>query len=307
MGVLLTAAAIVASTGVGVWSELRWPRGAVELARRALLAVLYFVLPVVIFLNLASAHVDLEDGIGIVLALVACVVTAVLVWWVASRVMRLPRPQVGAVVVSAMTANTAFVGFPLTIALLGRDQLSTAVLYDALVSAPMTLIGAFAVGAAFGTKAGESPRARVRAFFIRNPVLFGALLGLLAPRSLAPEALVHIAQTAVIGIIPIGFFAVGATLAEDAERGTLPIPPPLTRAVLLSLAGRLVLAPALLTVLAAPLIDLPPTYRLMIAMPTALNALIVSHAYGLDNRIVAEVVAWSTAIVIAAALVSLLF
>lgn len=307
MGVLLTAAAIVASTGVGVWSELRWPRGAVELARRGLLAVLYFVLPVVIFFNLASAHIDLDEGVGILLALVANVVTALVVWWVASRVMRLPRPQVGAVVVGAMTANTAFVGFPLTIALLGRDQLPTAVLYDALVSGPMSLIGAFAVGAAFGTKSGESPRERVRAFFARNPPLYGAILGLLAPRSLAPEALVHIAQVAIIATLPIGFFAVGATLAEDAEKGTLPVPPPLTRAALLAVLGRLVLAPAILTALAAPLIDLPTVYRLMIAMPTALNALIVSHAYGLDNRTVAEVVTWSTAIVIAGALVSLLF
>ena len=57
--------------------------------------------------------------------------------------------------------------------------------------------------------------------------------------------------------------------------------------------------------LAAPLIDLPAAYRLMSAMPTGLNAMVVSHAYGLDNQIVAEAVTWSTAIVVAAALVSL--
>ena len=57
--------------------------------------------------------------------------------------------------------------------------------------------------------------------------------------------------------------------------------------------------------LAAPLIDLPSAYRLMSAMPTGLNAMVVSHAYGLDNQIVAEAVTWSTAIVVAAALVSL--
>ena len=59
--------------------------------------------------------------------------------------------------------------------------------------------------------------------------------------------------------------------------------------------------------LAAPLIDLPSAYRLMSAMPTGINALVVSHAYGLDKRIVAETITWSTAIVILAALVSLLF
>ena len=307
MGVLLTAAAIVASTGVGVWSEQRWPRAAAAGARRALLVILYAVTPLIYFLNLASSHINLDEGIGILLALLANTATGVFVWWVASRVMRLPRSQVGGVIVAAMVVNTGYLGFPLTIALLGRDQLPTAVLYDALVTGPLLLIGAFAVGAAFGTKAGETPRVRVRAFFTRNPPLYGAVLGLLAPASLAPATLVHISQIAVICILPIGFFAVGATLAEDAERGTLPIPPPLTRPVALALVGRLLLAPALLTALAAPLIDLPITYRLLIALPTGLASLMVSHAYGLDNRTVAEAVAWSTAIVVFVALVSLLF
>ena len=43
------------------------------------------------------------------------------------------------------------------------------------------------------------------------------------------------------------------------------------------------------SLLAAPLIDLPGPYRLLAAMPCGLNSLIVSHAYGLDMRIVAEV------------------
>ena len=68
-----------------------------------------------------------------------------------------------------------------------------------------------------------------------------------------------------------------------------------------------VMVPALLMLLAAPLIDLPAAYRLMSAMPTGLNAMVVSHAYGLDNQIVAEAIVWSTAIVILAALVSLAF
>lgn len=307
MGVLLTAAAITVSTAIGVWSEHRWPRGAAEAARGALLVVLYVILPVVVFLNLASAHIDLDEGVGILLALLTNAVTGTVVWWVASRILRLPRPEVGAVIVCAMLANTAFLGFPLTIALLSRHDLPTAVLYDVLVSGGTLLIGAVAVGAAFGTKAGAAPRERARTFFTRNPALYGAVLGLLAPRSLAPETLVHIAQIVMIGMLPVGFFAVGATLAEDAEEGILPVPPPLTRPVLLAIAGRLLLAPLILTAVAAPLIDLPSTYRLLIAMPTGLNALVVSHAYGLDNRTAAEAVAWSTAVVVAVALLSLLF
>jgi len=305
MGVLLTTAAIVAAVGVGVWSEIRWPQGAANAARKALLILLYALLPPVIFFNLAHAEIDLSHAVGIGLALVAVSLTGVFAWWMASRVLRLPRHQTGAVICAVLSVNTGYLGYPLTVALLGRGELSTAVLYDVLVTGPSLLLGAFAVGAAFGTKAGDTPRDRVRAFFTRNPPLYAAIAGLLAPSALAPQVLVDASQALIVAILPIGFFAVGATLAEGAEHGELPLPPPLTRPVLLALVARLAIVPALLMLLAAPLIDLPAAYRLMSAMPTGLNAMVVSHAYGLDNQIVAEAVTWSTAIVIAAALVSL--
>jgi predicted permease len=211
------------------------------------------------------------------------------------------------VICSVLVANTAYLGYPLTVALLGRDHLSTGVLFDVLVSGPGLMLGAFGVAAAFGDRAGAGVRERARAFFTRNPPLYAAVLGLLAPDALAPAGLVDASQVLAVAILPIGFFAVGATLAEGAEHGELPFPPPITPPVALAVGARLALAPALLMLLAAPLIDLPSAYRLMSAMPTGINAMVVSHAYGLDNRIVAEAITWSTAIVIAAALVSLLF
>src|SRR3954454_19838968 len=307
MGVLLTTLAIVVAVAVGVWSEKRWPLGAANAARKALLILLYALLPPVIFFNLAKAEIDLSHAVGIGLALAAVSLAGVFARWMASRVLKLPRHQVGAVICAVLSVNTGYLGYPLTVALLGRGELSTAVLYDVLVTGPSLLLGAFAVGAAFGTKAGDTPRDRVRAFFTRNPPLYAAIAGLLAPSALAPQILVDASQALIVAILPIGFFAVGATLAEGAEHGELPLPPPLTRPVLLALVARLALVPALLMLLAAPLIDLPAAYRLMSAMPTGLNAMVVSHAYGLDNRIVAEAVTWSTAIVIAAALLSLLF
>jgi predicted permease len=221
--------------------------------------------------------------------------------------MKLARPQVGAVVCAVLSANTAYLGYPMTVALLGRGQLSTAALFDVLVTGPCVMLGTFAVGAAFGTKAGENPRQRLRAFFTRNPLLYAAIAGLLAPKALAPTVAVDASQALIIAVLPIGFFAVGAILAEGAEHGELPIPPPLTRPVILTLVSRLAIAPGLLIALAAPLIDLPAPYLLLAAMPTGINSLVVSHAYGLDNQIVAEAVTWSTAIVVLAALVSLLF
>lgn len=306
MGVLITTAAIVLSVAVGIVAERRRPQRAVSAARGAMSVILYVLLPPVIFFNLAAAEIDLDHGFGLVFAWLAVAIVAVAVWWLCSRVLRLASFQTGAVLVVVLAVNSGYLGYPLTIALLGRDDLSDAVLYDVLVTGPSLLLGAFAVGAAFGTKAGDTPRQRVGAFFTRNPPLYAAILGLLAPDALAPTALVDVSQALVIAILPIGFFAVGATLAEGAEHGELPLPPPLTRPVMVALVARLALVPALLMLLAAPLIDLPAAYRLMSAMPCGLNAMVVSHAYGLDNRIVAEAITWSTAIVVLAAVASLL-
>ncbi len=306
MGVLLTTAAIVISVAVGVWSERRWPQGAATASRRALMLILYVLVPPVVFFNLAVVEVDLDSGIGIVLGLVTVSLAALLAWWVASRVLGLPNHKTGAVICTVLAVNSAYLGYPLTIALLGRDELSTAVLYDILVCAPALLLGAFAVGAAFGLRAGDTPRDRVRAFFTRNPPLYAALAALIAPDALAPDLAVDLSQGLIIAILPIGFFAVGATLAENAEHGELPMPPPLTRPVALAVVSRLVVAPGLLILLAAPLVELPASYLLLASMPTGLNSMVVAHAYGLDMEITAEAVTWSTAIVVAAALLSLL-
>jgi malate permease and related proteins len=306
MGVLLTAGAIVAAVAIGVWAERRWPRGAGIAARRSLLLMLYVLIPPLIFFNLAASEIDVEHGAGLALGLVAISLAGLLAWWLASRVLRLARHRTGAVIAAVLCMNSGYLGYPMTVALLGRDELSTAVLYDVLVSGPSLLLGAFAVGAAFGTKAGETPRERVRAFFTRNPPLYAAIAGMLAPQALAPDVLVDVSQAIIVAILPIGFFAVGATLAENAEHGKLPMPPPLTRPVGAALVVRLVVAPALLIALAAPLIDLPTPYLLLAAMPTGLNSMVVAHAYGLDMEITAEAVVWSTAIVVSVALVSLL-
>jgi predicted permease len=306
MGVLITAAVIFLSAGVGVWAEHRRPEAAGVAARRSLRFVLYVPIPLVVFFNLAHADLDVEHGVGILLGLVAIAASTAFAWLVCSRVLHLSRAQTGAVMVTTLSLNSAYLGYPLTAALLGRDELSTAVLFDVLVCAPSLLLGAFAVGAAFGDAAGESPRERVVAFFARNPPLYAAVAGLLAPQSLAPDVLVDFSQALIVAILPLGFFAVGATLAENAEHGDLPMPPKLTRPVVLAVVSRLVVAPGLLILLAAPLVDLPAPYLLIAAMPAGVNSLIVANAYGLDMEIVAETIAWSTALVIAAALVSLL-
>jgi predicted permease len=293
-------AAIALSTAAGIWAEHRFGGRAAETARRGMLAVLWLVLPPVTFLNLVNADLDLDAGLGIAFGLLSLVVLGLAAWLVGSRLLGLPRPATGALISSVIVVNTGYLGYAVVAALLGFDELGEAVAYDVLVSAPALLIGSFAVGAAFGDRAGEGRRERTRAFFTRNPALLAALLAVVAPASLAPDALVDASRVVIIGVLPLGFFAVGVALAESAESGRAKFPPPLDAPVAAAVALRLAAGPLLLLAISAPFIDLPHTYLLLAAMPAGLNTMIVGHAYGLDLRIAAGAITWSTAIAVTA-------
>jgi malate permease and related proteins len=299
--------AIVLSTAAGAWAERRWSWGAAIWSRRGLIFVLYVVLPPATFFNLAAADIDADVGFGVVLALVAVTLATGLAYLVGSRLLRLERRSVGSLMCCTLVGNTGYLGYPLVAVLLGFDRLSEAVVYDILVAAPALLLGAFSVGAAFGTSAGESARERVAASFTRNPPLYAAILAVVAPDSLAPDVLVDASRIVIVAVLPLGFFAVGAALAEEADEHELPIPPPLDAPVAGAVALKLVVVPALLLGLAAPLIDLPGTYLLLAAMPCGINTMIVTHAYGLDLRLTASAVFWSTAIAVVVATAASLF
>ncbi len=296
--------AIAASTWAGIAAERRWPKRAISESRRSLLIVLYVVLPPTTFFNLAAIDFDADHAGGIAIGWVATALAAATAGFIGAKLLRLGRPQVGAMMVCTLVANTGYLGYPLVAALLGADHLGEGVAYDVGVGAPALLIGGFAVGAAFGTRAGTGARERSGAFFARNLPLYAAVLALLAPDSLAPDLLVDISRVLVVAILPIGFFAVGTALAQESDEGEVRLPPPITKATIGVAFSKVMLLPALLYAISLPLIDLPGTYLLMAAMPSGLNSMIVAHAYGLDLETVAEAISWTTALVVGVALVA---
>jgi malate permease and related proteins len=302
--VIPVAATIAASVAVGIASERRWGEGARRAARGVLMGMLYTLVPFIAFFNIARLHVDVDVGAGLGLACVMLTLVGLAAWFVGARLLALSRPETGSLIAAAMQVNTGYVGLPLVVTLLGADALGEAAAYDSLVTAPWLFGPVFAVGAAFGSAAGEGALERTKAFFTRNPPLLAVIAAVIAPDALAPDALVDASRIAVFALVPLGFFAVGVTLATEADEGAVPFPPPLTRPVAAALILRLLLAPTLLYLMAAPLIDLPDPYLLLAAMPTGINTIVVAHAYGLDLRIAAGAIAWSTGIVVATALVA---
>ena len=296
--------AIAVSASAGVAAEQRWPATAVSWARRLLVISLYTLIPFVVFFNLDRAHLNADLAGGLVTGWVAILSAVGLAWVAGSRLLRLARPSTGTLISTTAVPNSGYLGYPLTASLLGFHALGQAVVYDVIVVSPCLLLIAFGAGAIFGTRAGESLGERATAFLTRNPPLYAAIAAVIAPASFAPDVLVDISRGMVIALLPIGFFAVGAVLAEEAEEETLelgsPFSPPIGAAILL----RLAIAPGLLLLLSLPFIDLPGPYLLLAAMPCGVNSLLVSHVYGLDAKLAAQAVAWTTSIAVFAALIA---
>ena len=294
MALALVIAGILIAGLAGAWAEVRWAERAERVADWTLQASLYVLAPPVIFFNLVGQEFSLETGGGLALAWVSTLATGGIAYLLTRN--RLPRPAAGAVVVSVLTVNTGYLGYPLTTILFGPEKLHLAVAYDALVTIPILVTAAFGVGAALGVEAGEGARARTWSFLVKNPLLPVFVLALLAPESWAPPILVEISQIMVFALLPVGFFAVGVHLAATSP-GRLSVPP-LSRRVMAAIGLRLAVAPALLIVIALPILHLPPVYLFMAAMPCGLNGLLVANAFGLDRRTSAGAIAWSTALVL---------
>jgi predicted permease len=300
--VILVALAIAVSTGIGVFAERRWGERARRASRLSITALLWTVLPFVTFFILARLHLSAGVGGGLVLAYVELGIVGVLAYLVGSRVLGLERHQTGSLILVVILANTGYLGVPLCAALLGSGDVGPAIAFDTVVSGPMFYGVGFAIGAAFGASAGDTHGERARAF-LRNPPLFAVVAGLLAPDALAPDLMVDIAHVLVFAVLPVGFFILGVNLAAEAEEGALAFPPPFTRPVGAALGLRLAVAPALMLGLSAATVHVPDAYLVQAAMPSGINSLVVAHAYGLDVKICASTLAWTTTVVIVAALV----
>jgi predicted permease len=273
-------------------------------ARGILKGLLYVVMPVVAFFNIARLEVNADIGAGIVIGWIALLCTALLGWIVGRRMLGLERPSAGVLAIIGLQANTGLLGVAVAAAILGFDHVSEAVAYDALVQQPVFFIASFAIAAATGTKAGETVPQRIKAFFVRNPPLAAVAVALIAPASLAPDTLVDASRILVLCVPVLGFFAVGVTLAEEAEEGALKFPPPLTPAIGTGIVIRLLVAPVVLLALAAPLIDLPSAFLLASTMPAGLHIVVLAHIYGLDVPFAAGAITWTTMVAVPVLLVA---
>lgn len=298
---LLVILTVVLATGLGVAAEHR-TRSAQSAARWILTVMLYALVPFVAFVSFAHLHLTVGGGVGLGIAYIGLGIAGFLAWWLGRR-QNLRGPVLGGLICTVILVNTGYLGVPMAVAVFGPHALSQAVAYDQVVSGPMVYTVGFGIGAAFGTRGSGGRRERLRAFLTRNPPLIAVVAGLLAPATAAPEVLVHAAHVVVDVMLVIGFFAVGVYLSSERRDDAAPLLERPDRRVGLALGLRFLVNPVLLALVSGLGLAIPSVYLLQAAMPTGINSLIVGHAYGLDQRLIATVIVWSTLVVLAGGLI----
>jgi hypothetical protein len=300
--VILVAVAVAVATGLGMLAE-RHLRVAGRLARQILQLMLYVLVPFVSYVNIAHLRVTVGAGVGIALGWVTLTMVGVLAYLGGRRLLRLGDRELGAVMCSVVVVNTGYLGLPMVVALLGSHALGSAVAYDQLVSTPFLFTLGFGIGATFGDRSPGGVAARTRAFLFRNPPLIGVVAGLLAPPQLAPAPLPAISHVVVAALLVLGFFAVGVNLSLERREDAAPLLERPDARMLLALLLRLGAAPLILAGLSAAVVTVPTAYLVQAAMPTGINSLVVGHAYGLDQRLLATIIVWTTLVALGVGLV----
>ena len=124
------------------------------------------------------------------------------------------------------------------------------------------------------------------------------IAGALTPASVVPLSLVRVSHVVVAALLVLGFFVVGVNLSAERREERAPLLEWPDRRVALAVGAKLLGPVLILSAMSAVAIRLPSAYLLQAAMPTGVTSLVVGQAYGLDQRLIATVIVWSTAAVL---------
>lgn len=299
---VVVAAVIAASIAAGLLAEPRLADGGRALRHGIARFLIWVTMPVIYFFVMARLDLSGDLGLGLLFAYLVITAVGVAAWLIGRHVLHLSRPATGALIVVVLLANTGYVGLPLIASTMDRAELTAGVAYDAIVSQPFFLVFSMGVAALFG-RTRDGGRHGLSSI-VKNPPLVAAIAGLLAPAALSPDVLVDLAHALIYVQVPLAFFMVGLTLGGEAEEGALSFPPAFTAPIATALGLRLVVAPALMLALSLLVVRVPDAFLLQAAMPCGANSVIVAHLYGLDQRLAASAVVWSTMIAVAAGVVA---
>ena len=257
---------------------------------------LYWIgVPVSIIAFLRRADLSGAIWIAPVMAWVAILLGAGLAWsWIQGQIIKRlgddveyqfskkainswSKPAQGSFLLSAMVGNTGYLGFPVTLALVGEKYFGWALFYDLLGTA----IGAYGLGVVLAVRFGKEAKSSwqlVRAM-LYNPALWSLGFGLVVRQIALPEVVEQGLQGFAWGAIALSLLLIGMRLSQLNSWSRL-------QQVWVSLGIKMLLVPLVLGIVLSQLgITGPPqlVIVLQMAMPPAFATLVLAEVFDLER------------------------
>ncbi|MEH2263134.1 AEC family transporter [Nostoc sp.] len=197
-------------------------------------------------------------------------------------------PTQASLILAAMLGNTGYLGFPITLAMVGKEYFAWALFYDLLGSFPGTYALGVLVAARFG--GGVQNHWQIAKSVLINPALWGFGFGLLFRQVTIPTVMEFWLEKLAWSSVALSLVLIGMRLALLKSWRSLP-------QVGMSLGIKMLLVPLILgSVL--PLFGLTePIVKiivLQIAMPPAFGTLVIAETFNLDRDLAVTALAAGT-------------
>lgn len=248
--------------------------------------VIYVALPALVLFEIPHLTLDAHAFLPIVFAWLMMFASALFIWFIAKRA-GWSRSVTGALMLTVPLGNTGFLGIPLIEALLGKDAVPYAILYDQFGTfIALNTVGSFIAAYYSGGATSWKSLARVIATF---PPFIALILALFTLPLHFPDWFSGVLQRISSTLVPVVMVAVGLQWRLRLERDTIA---PLA----LGLAATLVLTPLLaytllyllgIKGLAAQVVVLEA------AMPAMISAGVLAVNYQLAPRLASSLVGYS--------------
>jgi len=203
------------------------------------------------------------------------------------------KPTQGSFLLSTMVGNTGYLGYPVTLALVGPQFFGWAVLYDTLGSTLAAYGLGVVLAAHFGRETPSQGRELLQAL-IQNPALWSFWLGLVGRTVPLAEPIEQVLNGCAWGVVALSLLLLGMRLSRLTSGRNL-------RQAAVSLALKMIVVPLvvgyglrLVGVTGIPLLVLV----LQSAMPPAFATLVIAEAYDLDRDLSVTILAIGSGLIL---------
>jgi predicted permease len=238
--------------------------------------ILHISLPSLTLLYVHELHLSGDVALMVAMAWIYFALSVGFFWWI-GRVMSLPRPTVGALMLTGGLGNTSFVGLPMVEAYYGHQGLASAIIVDQLGSFLVLSTLGITIAGVYST--GRPTVKEMAMRVLRFPPFFALIIALLLLPTTYPDWFNIILKRMGDTLAPLALLSVGFQLRLGHLAGN-------GKKLAVGLGFKLVLAPLAIFLLYVPLLGAHgQAIQITLfeaAMPPMITAAILATEHDLD-------------------------